>query len=211
MKRAIVLIASATVAAVLSSCCSSDNSSARIDALEKRVEALEQAQKAMPSKPAKPEWVRIQQVKARARMKEDAKNYSSDDLRIIETLYQVANSKWETEEAKESLKTLVSKYAKANRTGCAILYLGQMSKGQEQMDYLKKAISDFSDCYYGDGVQVGAYARYYLANAYLAAGDNDSADKLFNEIRAQYPDAVTHDGEKLLVVIDRDNAAKQAK
>jgi hypothetical protein len=36
---------------------------------------------------------------------------------------------------RESLKTLVDNYPKANRTGCALLYLGQMTSGNEKEGY----------------------------------------------------------------------------
>ncbi len=139
-----------------------------------------------------------QQVKARERLRRDQKAYSPEELREIESLYQVANRQWQTEEARNSLKTLIEKYKKANRTGCAILYLGQMSGGEEQVDYLKQAIADFGDCFYGDGVQVGALARYFLGHAYLKSGKADEAKALFEEIRRDYPDSVDHSGRSLV-------------
>jgi len=92
----------------------------------------------------------------RKKTAEDRKNYSTEQLREIENLYQVANKLWKTPEAKTSLKVLIEKYPKSNRTGCAVQYMGQMSSGEEKEKYLKLAIKDFSDCYYGNGVQVGA-------------------------------------------------------
>jgi len=103
-------------------------------------------------------------------MQRDARTFSAQELQEIESLYQVANQKWQSPEARDSLKTLVEKYKKANRTGCAILYLGQMSPGQEQIAYFKQAIADHSDCFYGDGVQVGAFARFLLGQTYLKSG-----------------------------------------
>ena len=130
-------------------------------------------------------------------MRKDYEIYSQDELREIETLYQVANKQWRTEEGKDSLKKLISKYDKANRTGCALLYLGQMSKGTEREAYLQQAIADFSDCFYGDGVQVGAYARYYLAYYYKESGDEKTSAELFVEITEKYPDAIDHKGNLL--------------
>lgn len=65
--------------------------------------------------------------RARKRFEEDRNIYSVEELRDIEKLYQVANKQWNSPEAKESLKILIEKYPKANRTGCALQYLGQMS------------------------------------------------------------------------------------
>ena len=109
-------------------------------------------------------------AKARERMRRDQELYSPQQIQEIESLYQVANQKWQTEAARKSLQTLVEKYPKANRTGCALLYLGQMTHGDGQVAYLEQAIADHSDCFYGDGVQVGAYARFLLAQVYRKGG-----------------------------------------
>ena len=176
---------------------------ARVAALEKRFDDLEKALKPSPAK-IPPDQLRAkQQVKARERMSRDSGTYSQQELSEIETLYQVANEKWQSQEAQDSLKTLVRKYKKANRTGCAILYLGQMSRGDKQITYLKQAIADHSGCFYGDGAQVGALARFFLARAYLdgANADKEKAEKaktLFDEIRKDYPDSVDHSGNSLV-------------
>ena len=170
----------------------------RIAALEARILALEKSLAPLIAQ-AKTEQLRIaQQTKARSRMRKDAANYKREELQEIEKLYQVANKNWQTPEARNSLQKLVEKYDKANRTGCAILYLGQMSKGEEQVEYLKQAIEQFSDCYYGDGVQVGAFARLLLAQVYLNDNKPDEAEKLFDQLRQQYPDAIDHRGNAIL-------------
>ena len=138
-----------------------------------------------------------------ARLEQDRKTYTQQELKEIESLYQIANSQWNSPEAQESLKKLVDKYAKANRTSCALLYLGQMASGEEKEKYPKKAIDEFSDCWYGDGVQVGAYARFYLANYYQDSGKKTEAAALFNEIRKNYPDAVDHKGRLLADLIPK--------
>jgi hypothetical protein len=131
-------------------------------------------------------------------MRNDRKIYSQEQLQEIESLYQVANKKWQSEEGKNSLKELISKYEKANRTGCALLYLGQMTTGAQKEEYLKKAIADFSDCRYGDGVEVGSYARFILAAHLRQNGQAEKADELIKEIKQQYPDAIDHRGKPLL-------------
>lgn len=134
----------------------------------------------------------------RRRTAEDRKNYSVEQLREIENLYQVANKLWNTPEAKTSLKVLIEKYPKANRTGCAVQYMGQMSGGDEKERYLKLAIRDFGDSYYGSGVQVGSYARLYLGYYYKEKGMEKEAKALFDEIRKDYPDAINHKGVRLV-------------
>lgn len=138
---------------------------------------------------------------SRARVKQDLKVYSVPQIREIERLYQVANAKWETPEAKASLNELITKYPKANRTGCAVLYLGQMASGAEKETYLKQAIKDFGDCFYRDGVQVGPYARFVLAEYYMKVGKTAEAKALVGEIAKNYPGAVGHKGELLRSVM----------
>lgn len=133
-----------------------------------------------------------------ARVEQDRTTYTQQELKEIESLYQIANKKWNSPEAKESLKKLTVKYTKANRTGCALLYLGQMASGKEKEQHLKRAIDEFNDCWYGDGVQVGAYARFYLANYYQQIGKKVEASAIFDEIRKDYPDAINHSGRLIV-------------
>lgn len=174
----------------------------RIAALEKEVADLKEALAPVIDQARMEQIVAEQHSAATKRMRRDSEIYSREELQEIENLYQVANKQWNSQEGKDSLKELIKKYDKANRTGCALLYLGQMSKGDEREKYLKQAIEDFSDCYYGDGVQVGAYARYYLAYHYKEIGEESKATKLFTEIREQYPDAIDHKGRLLLDMLD---------
>lgn len=139
----------------------------------------------------------------RAKYEEEKKTYSEDQLREIERLYQAANRDLKSPEAKKTLNTLIGKYPKANRTGCAVQYMGQMSAGEEKEKYLLMAIKDFGDCYYGSGVQVGAYARLYLAYYYKEAGKEKEAKALFDEIRKDYPDAVNHKGKLLIEMLPK--------
>ena len=106
---------------------------ARVEALEKRVAALE-AQLGSKTDSSSPDAaaaaVEKNKLAARARARKDTEVYDQDERREIENLYQVANKNWRSPEAIENLEKLISKYDKANRTGCATLYLGQMSEGE---------------------------------------------------------------------------------
>ncbi|MBT3295069.1 MAG: hypothetical protein HN919_11830 [Verrucomicrobia bacterium] len=174
----------------------------RVQKLEKEVAELKAALAPLVEKTKAEQVVATQRSNARARMRKDSQLYTRDELREIETLYQVANRQWNSKEGKDSLKELIKKYDKANRTGCALLYLGQMTKGEEREKYLKQAIADFSDCFYGDGVQVGAYARYYLAYHYRESGDDKKAAELFEAMRTLYPSAIDHKGRRLADLTD---------
>ena len=131
------------------------------------------------------------------RLSEDAKKYKPEQLREAEQLYQTMNRNWRSAEGKAALAKMIEKYPDINRTGCAELYLGQVSDGDEKVEHLQNAIDKHSDCIYGDGVQVGAYARYLLAMYYKEKGDSAKAKTLLDEIRKDYPEAVDHSGKLL--------------
>lgn len=171
---------------------------AQVVALEARLTLLEKSLNPLIAKAEVEQLRTSQQIRARKRMRQDAANYTQDERREIESLYQVANKKWRTQEAQNSLRTLVKKYDKANRTGCAILYLGQMSQGKEKIEHLKRAVEQFGDCFYGDGVQVGAYARFLLGQVYLEGDSPEKAKKLFDELRDNFPGAIDHRGNLLV-------------
>ena len=140
----------------------------------------------------------------RARMSQDVALYGRDGIREIERLYRAYASK--AENADEALKLLIEKYPKANRTGCAVMYAAQHSRGEERIKWLNRAIEQHSDCVYGDGAQVGAYARWFLAREHMRKGDKATAEKLYAEIRAKYPDAVTHKGQRFADFMPKPNA-----
>ena len=52
-----------------------------------------------------------------------------------------------------------------------MLTLGIYNKTfKEQEYYLKEAFNKYENCFYGNGVQVGPYARFWLAKLYLKNG-----------------------------------------
>jgi TolA-binding protein len=143
-------------------------------------------------------------ARARQRMRRDQQKYTREQIAEAEGLYQVANANWRSDEAKESLRTMVKKFPDVNRTGCAVLYLGQMSEGEDREKLLTDAANKYADCFYGNGVQVGAYARYLLALHYRNLGQDEKSKQLFGEIRKKYPDAIGHRGELLAASIPKD-------
>ena len=141
---------------------------ARVATLEKRVETLEKLLAPLQAD-AQRKALRKQFER---RVDQDEKKYSSSQLFEAENLYQTMNKQWRSPEGREALEQLVKKYPDINRTGCAELYLGQVSEGVEKVQHLQTAIEKHGDCMYGDGVQVGAYARYLLALCYKEKGDD---------------------------------------
>jgi hypothetical protein len=132
------------------------------------------------------------------KMTQDQQKYSREQLADAEKLYQVANQKFGTLEASNSLQMMIQKYPDIDRTGCAVLYVAQMSQGEDRARYLQDCIDKYNDCFYGDGVQVGVYARFLLAQDYRSKGERAKADALFNEIKSKYPNAVDHSGNLLI-------------
>ena len=173
---------------------------ARVATLEKRVETLE---KLLAPLQADAQRKALREQFER-RVDQDEKKYSSSQLFEAENLYQTMNKQWRSPEGREALEQLVKKYPDINRTGCAELYLGQVSEGVEKVQHLQTAIEKHSDCMYGDGVQVGAYARYLLALCYKEKGDDARANSLFDEIRKDFPYAVDHEGKSLEEQIPRE-------
>jgi tetratricopeptide (TPR) repeat protein len=170
---------------------------ARVEKLEKEVQKIKDRAMPVQSQSQAQERRKILREKFNKRWQKDSEKYSSEQLRDLENLYQVANKNWRSEEAKKSLEELLKKYPDTNRTGCAVLYMAQWSEGEEREKRLKEAMGKFDDCFYGNGVQVGAYARYLLGYYYLDKGEKEKAKTLFNEILEKYPDAIGHDGESL--------------
>ena len=155
--------------------------------------------------PAPPSSPALDALRAAAqeRMRQDLKTFTRDELGEIETLYQSANKDIRAPEAKSILKQLVEKYPKSNRTGCAVLYLAQISSGAEREAYLKLAVTDFADARYGDGVQVGALGRAYLAAHYAETGRPEESRKTAEEVVKLFPDAVDHSGRPLVDMLRR--------
>lgn len=166
---------------------------AKVAGLEKRIEVMEKLLMPLQAN-ARAKALREQFM---MRCSQDEQKYSSDQLFEAENLYQTMNKNWRSDEGKAALATLIKRYPEVNRTGCAELYLGQVSDGDDKAEHLQTAIDKHGDCMYGDGVQVGAYARYLLALYYKEKGDNTRANSLFDEIRKDYPYAVDHKGRSL--------------
>lgn len=111
-------------------------------------------------------------------------------MKEIESLYMAFSKTGD----RQAFKSLVSKYPKANRTGCAALYVAQRMQGARQIAALTEVIEKFGDCYYGDGCNVGALARYHLVVAAQNQGDKARAKAVADELRRNSGDAIGHDG-----------------
>ncbi|QSH41965.1 tetratricopeptide repeat protein [Lentisphaerota bacterium ZTH] len=183
------------------SCCSAaSNLEERVTKLERELALIkEQIKPLLTDKHQIDNTLQQLRARARQRMRADLNSHSFSDLTYIEKTYKQAYRKWGTEECIEKLKKLIKKYPESNRAGCAILYLGQMSKDPEKKKaFLQQAIKKFGGCYYGDGVQVAPYAAFQLGFLYYKKGEKGAAKALFDQIKAKYPDSIDHKGRKLV-------------
>jgi len=170
----------------------------RVAQLEKQIQEISQLLEPLKAQQAADNRRKALRGRFEKKMAQDRDKYTQEQLRDAENLYQVANRKWGTPEATESLQTMIKKYPDINRTGCATLYVAQKSQGDERARYLQDCIEKFYGCFYGDGVQVGAYARFLLAGDFMSKGEQEKAAALYSEIKARYPDAVDHSGNLLV-------------
>ena len=169
----------------------------RLAALEKRVAELEQrlggAKESPAAQASAQDGGTDLREKVKLRYDKDVAEYGKSAMREIERLYRAFSKTGDA----ATLDELLKRFPKACRTGCAVMYAGQRAKGDEAVKWFKKAIADHGDCHYGDGACVGAYARLYLATIYAKQGKTSEAEKLKDEIRTQFPDAVTHKGRPM--------------
>src|SRR2546423_1926159 len=111
---------------------------------------------------------------------------------------------------RESYSGREGRYMKKRRNGASlpkfwtrgVLYLGQKSRGEEKIKYLTMAYEKFGDCYYGNGVQVGPYARFLLGLYHRDMSKPEQAEKQFSDILRTAPDAIDHSGRSLKKVIE---------
>jgi len=129
----------------------------RVIQLEKQVQEISQLLEPLKAQQTIDNRRKALREQFEEKMAQDRRKYNQEQLSEAEALYQVANQKWGSPEATESLQKMIEKYPDIDRTGCATLYVAQKSQGEERARYLRDCIEKFNDCRYGDGVQVGAY------------------------------------------------------
>jgi TolA-binding protein len=170
----------------------------RVAQLEKQVQELSQVVEPLKTQQAADTRRKALRVMFEKRRAEDREKYSQEQLREAENLMGVADQHFGSAEASEALQTLLKKYPTSNRAGCAMLYVAQTSKGDSRQSSLRECIEKYNDCFYGDGVQVGAYARLLLAEDLKTNGEEKRATALYTEIKTSYPDAIDHRGNLLV-------------
>ena len=100
----------------------------RVAELERRLTELEEQALPLIEQARKQQRRDKAKAAARARMRRDRGKYSPEVLGQVEQLYQTANKNLRSPQAVAALEKLVNDYPDLNRTGCATLYLGQMTQ-----------------------------------------------------------------------------------
>lgn len=128
------------------------------------------------------------------RVSDDKSKFSEEILKEIANQFQIANTHFDSKTAITTLDSLVNneKYAGANRIGCALLYLGQMCKNNDKEMYLLKAKTEYSNSWFRDGVNVGAYATYKLYFYYKYIGNKDKENECKIELLSKYANYIDH-------------------
>ncbi|MGV3516301.1 hypothetical protein [Luteitalea sp.] len=167
------------------------------------VAATTAVQAQVPAVPQSSPGASLDQLRATAqtRMRRDLETFTREQLREIEQLYQRANRDLRAPESRGRLQELIDKYPASNRAGCAALYLAQMSGDPDREVLLKQAIERHADAWYGDGSQVGPMARAYLAMHYQQQKRQDDAAATARAIAVETPDAVDHQGRRIVDVL----------
>jgi outer membrane murein-binding lipoprotein Lpp len=184
-----------------------------IQALEAKVAELEHKLDQMQSAPQQltPEQQqgqkRMQSYRGRFQQRYglDVRTHTEAKVVEVENAYQVIIRNFGSPECIEAHKKFIKKYPGFNRTGCALSELAGMSEftSPETEQCYKECIQKYDDCYWGDGVQVGPFARFGLANYYKNTGQNDKAEALYTEIKDDYPDSIDHSGQLLVDCINK--------
>ena len=138
-----------------------------------------------------------QRVKAKQRIEKDREVYSDAERAKIEKLYQQFTNTLDL----AIVQTLIDKYPRSNRTGCAVCSAASNRPGNIRVKLLRAAIEQFGDCYYENGMSVGAAARAQFAHRLASTGQKDEARKLWREIVEKYPDAIMGGGTKFISIM----------
>ena len=133
---------------------------------------------------------------ARARIARDAMFYSREERIEIDKLYK----SWKTKKGKERQAvaiTMLRRFPKANPTGCVQYLLALDSARQKRIRLLKQVIQNHNDCWFVNGMQVGAMARYHLINILMETGKQEESEKYREELKTSFPDAIDGTGKRI--------------
>lgn len=135
---------------------------------------------------------------ARKIISEDKRKIGMEKFKLGERLEDDANKCFMDKRHDEGVnvcREIVKSLPVSNRAGCAMLYIGQFSDDREA---LENAVKSYSGCWYGDGVNVGAYSRFLLARMHLKEGNVNKHEEYMNWIKSNNINAINHRGHRLI-------------
>jgi beta-lactamase regulating signal transducer with metallopeptidase domain len=179
---------------------------AKVAELEKRLDEMQRApqQQLTPEQQRGRERMQAYREKYEQRRAMDERTHTPAEMAEVEKAYDATQNNFGSPECIQALKEFIKKYPGFNRTGCALCELGGLTTfGPEAEQYFNECIQKYDNCYWGDGVQVGPFARFDLALDYKNTGQTDKAEALYQEIRDHYSDSLDHRGQLLVDVISK--------
>lgn len=174
-----------------------DTPEQQIRALKKQIRELESVAEPVRKRYAPDSIVRMNMALARARANDDRKIFTKAEQAEIDREYREAVSG-----TVDELREFVERYPGSNLTGCAFLLLARKETTHAEKErLLLEAIENYNDCYYRNGIQVGPYARFFLAHIYMAQRRYEKAKQLLETVRTEYPEAIAHKRTLLKIII----------
>ena len=93
-------------------------------------------------------------------------------------------------------RALIDRFPDSNRAGCATIYMGQQQLADKNYTGAEKSFSlaakKFGHHKYGNGVEVGGYAYFFLASVYCDTEQYDKAAESLKALVEKYPYASGH-------------------
>lgn len=93
-------------------------------------------------------------------------------------------------------RALIDRFPDSNRAGCAAIYMGQQQLTDKDYSGAEESFSlaakKFGHQKYGDGVEVGGYAYFFLASVYCDTEQYDKAVESLKTLVEKYPYASGH-------------------
>lgn len=93
-------------------------------------------------------------------------------------------------------RALIDRFPDSNRAGCAAIYMGQQQLADKDYSGAEKsfllAAEKFGHHKYGDGVEVGGYAYFFLTSVYCDTEQYDKAAESLRDLVENYPYASGH-------------------
>ena len=168
-----------------------------LDALEAKVKKLESQVKILLDAKKINDASKNERTKALYRILRDGDLYTKNELREAEIILRFIENNPNDESNIKKINILRKKFPRANQTGCALITWALSQEKETKEKILLEVIENHSDCYFSDGVSVGAYSRLYLALHYRSINKIEQSMLLVNEIKLSFPYAIDHDGRTL--------------